>query len=84
MKLSNSRANYLASPPLAVVYALIGNVGVDINGVIGKLLKWLFKVSNNVISDLEELIFTLQNLLFRLLVRIRTIGEGGTQTTIFL
>ncbi|PAV64766.1 hypothetical protein WR25_26254 [Diploscapter pachys] len=30
------RANYLASPPLAVVYAIAGNVGIDINGVIAK------------------------------------------------
>ncbi|PIO58290.1 hypothetical protein TELCIR_20278, partial [Teladorsagia circumcincta] len=28
------RANYLASPPLAVVYSILGNVNKDINGVI--------------------------------------------------
>ncbi|KAF1747316.1 hypothetical protein GCK72_023778 [Caenorhabditis remanei] len=28
------RANYLASPPLAVLYSIIGNVNVDINGVL--------------------------------------------------
>lgn len=28
------RANYLASPPLAVVYSIVGNVNKDINGVI--------------------------------------------------
>ncbi|KIH47318.1 putative aconitate hydratase 1 [Ancylostoma duodenale] len=30
------RANYLASPPLAVAYSIIGNVSKDINGVIAK------------------------------------------------
>ncbi|CAD6193065.1 unnamed protein product [Caenorhabditis auriculariae] len=28
------RANYLASPPLAVVYSIVGNVNVDLSGVI--------------------------------------------------